>query len=67
MFKEIKKTQTGFFPQHVEFTRLVQRTVYDKKAQPTISYTVATKNNCIQANYDDLDQAIAHYDRLINS
>jgi len=67
MFKVIKQTETQSFPEQVQFTRLVRRSVYDKKGQRVSTYTVAIKNNCIQANYDDLNQAMAHYKKLVGN
>lgn len=63
----LAQTQTQAFPLAVENIRLWKRYTYDLKAQLVLCYTVATKNNCIQANYKELSEAEAHYNRLVKA
>lgn len=61
MMKILKQTKTSDFPHAVEYTRLIRR-----HTQNGWTYTVTTRNNCIQKNYDEYADANNHYQELVN-
>ncbi len=55
----LAQVKTQSLPYGVEYTRLWKRHIDGR-----VVYTVCTNNNCIQANYSNLAEAVTHYDRI---
>lgn len=61
--KIIKQVKTSSFPDAVEYNRLLVRWVNGKNGLEK-TYTVTTKNNCIQGNFDSLEQATEIFNKM---